>query len=126
MVFFRMEVGMNNVIRKSVHQIVGDFICVDAEDGKKVYEVLASFIQHEKPVILSFLNVKMLTSAFLNTAIGALYGDFTEEQIKQFITIEDMQQTDIMLLKRVVDTAKLYYRDPERMERSIEEILEEK
>ena len=116
---------MNNVIKKSVHQIVGDFICVDAEDGKEVYNVLASFIQHEKPVVLSFLNVKMLTSAFLNTAIGALYGSFTEEQIKKFIKVEDMQPTDTMLLKRVVDTAKLYYKDPEKMERSIKEILEE-
>lgn len=116
---------MDNAIKKSVHQIVGDAICVDAEDGKKVYNVLADFIQNKKPVVLSFLNVKMLTSAFLNTAIGVLYGDFTEEQIKKFIKIADMQPSDTILLKRVVDTAKLYYKDPERMERSIKEILEE-
>lgn len=117
---------MDSAIKKSVHQIVGDSICVDAEDGKKVYEVLSNFIQNEKPIVLSFLNVTMLTSAFLNTAVGVLYGNFTEEQIKKFVKIEDMQPSDTILLKRVIDTAKIYYQDPERMERSIKEILEEK
>lgn len=98
-------------VTKSVYQIVGNKICVEADDGLKVYQVLKEFLTKNKPVVLSFLNVEMLTSAFLNTAIGLLYKDFSEETIKKTITLEDLQPTDAQLLKRVVEVAKLYYKE---------------
>lgn len=116
---------MENPIKKSVYQIVGSDICVEADDGKKVSDVISIFLEKEQPVVLSFLNVSMITSAFLNTAIGVLYKTFSENTIKQFLKVEDLQPTDAVLLKRVVDTAKIYYKDPERLEKSIKEILEE-
>ncbi|MCD4803205.1 MAG: STAS-like domain-containing protein [Anaerolineales bacterium] len=67
----------------------------------------------------------MLTSAFLNTAIGQLYRDFTEEKIKSSLSVKHMLPEDKALLKRVTTTAKLYYNDPERMQNSINEILGE-
>ena len=83
------------------------------------------FIRQNKPVVLSFLNITMLTSAFLNTAIGALYKDFSENDVKKFLKVEDLTSTDTVLLKRVVDTAKLYYKNPKRIEQSVKEILGE-
>ena len=112
---------MAETIEKSVYQIVGNPLCVSADDGLKVSEVISQFIKNKQPIILSFLNVKMLTSAFLNTAIGVLYKDFSENDIKALLTVEDLSLTDKRLLKRVVDTAKLYYSDPERIERSMKE-----
>ena len=67
----------------------------------------------------------MLTSAFLNTAIGLLYKDFSEEDIKKYLSVDDIDSTDAVLLKRVVDTAKLFYTDPERIKNSLKEVLEE-
>ncbi len=116
---------MTDVMRKSVYQIVGTDICVEADDGRKVYDVICEFIKQKQPLILSFMNVNMLTSAFLNTAIGLLYKDFSEQEVKNTLTVEDLSPTDIILLKRVVDTAKEYYKNPEKMEQSVKEILEE-
>lgn len=116
---------MADVIKKSVYQIVGSDICVEADDGKKVYDVISEFIKQKKPFVLSFLNVNMLTSAFLNTAIGLLYKDFSEEDIKNYLSVDDIDSTDAVLLKRVVDTAKLFYTDPERIKNSLKEVLEE-
>lgn len=116
---------MDNSARKFVYQIVGNSICVEASDGKKVCEVILEFLKNKQEVVLSFLNVTMLTSAFLNSAIGVLYKDFSEEEIRNCLKVEDLDQTDAALLKRVVDTAKMYYKDPERMEESVKEILEE-
>lgn len=112
-------------MKKSVYQIVGNSICVEADDGKKVSNIVSEFLKNDKPLVLSFLNVEMLTSAFLNTAIGVLYKDFTEEKIKALLKVEDMQPVDVKLLKRVVDNAKLYYKDPKRLEESIKKVLEE-
>lgn len=116
---------MAEATKKSVHQIVGTDICVEADDGKKVYDVICEFIRQRQPVTLSFLNVTMLTSAFLNTAFGLLYKDFSEEEVREFLKVEDLFPSDTALLRRVIDTAKLYYKDPERMEQSVREILEE-
>lgn len=116
---------MADKIKKSVYQIVGSDICVEADDGKKVYDVICEFIKQKQPFVLSFLNVNMLTSAFLNTAIGLLYKDFSEEEIKKYLSVADIDSTDAVLLKRVVDTAKIFYSDPDRIRNSLKEILEE-
>lgn len=116
---------MADVIKKSVYQIVGSDICVEADDGKKVYDVISEFIKQKQPFVLSFLNVTMLTSPFLNTAIGLLYKDFSEEDIKRYLSVSDIDATDTVLLKRVVDNAKMFYSDPDRIRNSLKEVLEE-
>ncbi len=102
---------------------VGDSFCVEAEDGQKVFELIKKVLAEKLKVTLSFLNVEMLTTAFLNTAIGQLYRDFPEELIKENLKVENLSQSGLVSLKRVVDTAKLYYKDPDAMQRSINDIL---
>lgn len=114
-----------NEITINVFNTVGNSFCVDAEDGQKVYALLQKALNEGKKVIISFQNVEMLTSAFLNTAVGQVYRDFNEEIIKSSLKAEYLSSEDMALLKRVIDTAKLYYKDPERMEKSINEILGE-
>lgn len=116
---------MEQAIEKSVYQIVGNEICVEAEDGLKVSAIIRDFISNKKKIQLSFLNVKMLTSAFLNTAIGVLYKDFSDEDIKTYLSVTDIDSTDAVLLKRVVETAKAFYSNPDRIRNSLKEILEE-
>lgn len=113
-----MEANTINIIN-----VVGDSYCIEAEDGEKVFSLINKAIKDGKKVILSFLNVEILTTAFLNTAIGQLYRDHNEETIKEFLSVKDMSQNNLNALKRVVDTAKLYYKDSDAMERSINDIL---
>jgi len=102
---------------------VGNSFCVEAEDGQRVYELIKKVFLEKRKVTLSFLNVEMLTTAFLNTAIGQLYRDFSEELIKENLKVENLTQSGLVSLKRVIDTAKLYYKDPDAMQRSINDIL---
>ncbi|MBE7446150.1 MAG: STAS-like domain-containing protein [Planctomycetia bacterium] len=113
------------ILTISVFNTVGNSFCVEADDGQKVYELIKKALQENRKVKTSFQNVEMLTSAFLNTAIGRLYKDFTEEEIKSSLSVDNLANEDAALLKRVVSTAKLYYKDPEEMEKSITEILGE-
>jgi len=101
-------------------------MCAEVEDGIKVSDVIKNFLNNNKSLILSFLNIEMVTSSFLNTAIGVLYKDFSDEQIKLLLKVEDMQPFDIILLKRVIETAKEYYKNPKKVEQSVNEVLEEK
>jgi len=90
---------------------VGGSACIEAEDGQKVFESIKEALSEGHLVTLSFLNVEMLASAFLTTAIGQLYRDFPEKFIKENLKIEDLSLTGAVSLKRVVDTAKLNYKD---------------
>ena len=108
-----------------VYSIVGNSLCVDAEDGQRVFDQISQALKATLTVVVSFLNVEMLTSAFLNTAIGQLYRDFSEEVIKKSLTTKDLSNVDKALLKRVVKTAKMYYKDPTWMEQTLSEITGE-
>ncbi|MDX2245936.1 MAG: STAS-like domain-containing protein [Bacteroidia bacterium] len=108
-----------------VFNIVGSPYCVEAEDGEKLFQILRNALSARQPIEISFLNVEILTTAFLNTAVGQLYRDFSNSDIKKYLTVTSLSATGAVALRRVVETAKLYYKDPEAMERSINEILGE-
>ena len=116
---------MSKDIRISIFEVVGNRLCVASGDGQKVYERLATALKAGGSVALSFHNVTTLTSAFLNAAIGQLYGSFSEEKIRSLLKVEYMDPDDLALLKRVVDNAKLYFKDPQRFDQVIRETLED-
>jgi len=99
---------MSKSLKLSIFEIVGSPLCVASRDGQKICDRLELALKEGLNVTLSFRNVTTLTAAFLNAAIGQLYGTFREEEIRSLLNVEDMQQDDIALLKRVVDTAKRY------------------
>ena len=107
----------------SLYEVVGSHLCVASSDGQKVYERLTVALENDRRVALSFHDVTVLTAAFLNSAIGQLYGVFGEEKIRSLLKVENIEQDDLGLLKRVVDNAKLYFKDPERYNRVIQEVL---
>lgn len=107
----------------SIFETVGSQLCVASNDGQKVHDRLAVALTEGKHVVLSFRNVTTLTSAFLNAAIGQLYGTFREDQIRELLAVQDMQQDDIALLKRVVETAKQYFSDPQKFDQAVRATL---
>ena len=112
-------------IRISLFEVVGSPFCVASSDGQKICDHLTAALKVDRKIALSFRNVTALTAAFLNAAIGQLYGIFSEEQIRSRLTVADVDPDDLALLKRVVDNAKLYFKDPERFNRVIQEIMED-
>ena len=114
---------MDKKLLLSVFEIVGNPLCVASSDGQNVFERLEAALEKERRVTLSFRNVTTLTSAFLNAAIGQLYGKFSEEKIRSLLNVQDMAQDDMALLKRVVETAKQYFKDPGKFDQAVRETL---
>lgn len=108
----------------SLTAIIGNKLCTAADDGDRVHEVVASAIRQGDRVRLSFEGVEDLTSAFLNAAVGQLYGEFSEEQLRE-VLLPPVEATpdELVLLKRVVERAKDFFKDPERYRRAAQEIL---
>lgn len=109
---------MGDKIVLKIYEVVGSGLCVASEDGQKVHDQIAVALKENRKISLSFLNVDVLTSAFLNAAVGQLYGEFSDEQIKTNLSAENMEPDDRELLKRVIDTAKGYFKDPERFKKA--------
>jgi hypothetical protein len=107
----------------SVYEVVGSPLCVASGDGQKVFERAAGAMKGGKRVVLTFKNVTSMTSAFLNAAIGQLYGVFKEEDIRALLKVQDMEKEDLALLKRVVDAAKEYFKDPKRLASAVKSAL---
>jgi hypothetical protein len=89
--------------------VIGSPLGVSSDDGQKVHDKIAPLLREGRKVSLSFDRIETIISAFLNAAIGQLYGELPEEKIRELFNVRDMAQEDLALLKRVVDNAKLYF-----------------
>ncbi|HRF57338.1 MAG TPA: STAS-like domain-containing protein [Campylobacterales bacterium] len=112
-------------IKVDVFGIVGQKDCTLPEDGDKVYKILQKILSKNKKASISFLNVDRLTTAFLNNAIGKLYGEFDETKIKASLSVRDLSKSGLVRLQRVTQNAKSYFKNPDKMRESIKEILGE-
>lgn len=100
-----------NDITVRVFDVVGSPLAVSSDDGQKVHDKVAPLLRERKAVSLSFEKMETVISAFLNAAIGQLYGEFSEDVIRELLNVRDMSPEDLALLKRVVDNAKLYFKN---------------
>jgi hypothetical protein len=106
--------------------VTGSKFCIASDDGEKVHSLIAEAIKAGDKIRLSFAGVEDLTSAFLNAAVGQLYGEFAEDFLKAtMLPPIDASPDDLVLLKRVVDRAKDFFRDPERHRQAANEVLGE-
>lgn len=90
-----------------------------SSDGNKVCNRIARVLTKGGRATLSFRSVTTLTSAFLNAAIGQLYGKFGSDETRDRLKVTNLEDEDAAMLLRVVDTAKQYFADPQRFERAV-------
>ncbi|WP_292002349.1 STAS-like domain-containing protein [Chlorobium sp.] len=96
----------------NVADMLDNDLCISSEDGQTLFEAISSLIGENKQVIVSFEGVSMLISLFLNAAIGQLYGQFTENEVRRHLVVEGLAADDMELLRGVVENAKKYYSRP--------------
>ena len=116
---------MGERITLQLTEIIGSTLCVSADDGEKVFQQINQALQDGQEIRLSFLNVESLTSAFLNAAIGQLYGSYTPEQLRASLSVNEIDADDRVLLSRVIETAKLYFSKPQILDDARKQALEE-
>ncbi|HLX53353.1 MAG TPA: STAS-like domain-containing protein [Aquella sp.] len=66
-------------VKINIYNAVGNSFCTEADDGQLVYALIQKVFDENKLVVLDFHNVEMVTSAFLNSAVGQLYGKYDQE-----------------------------------------------
>ncbi len=112
---------MNKEVIVRIFDIVGGPLCVSAEDGQRVHDKIVPLLREGTKVALSFEQVETLISAFLNAAVGQLYDEFPADRIRELLTVRDMDEDDMALLRVVVENAKKYFSAPEAFDQAWKE-----
>lgn len=103
-----------------VKDVIGSESAISTEDGIKLFERLKKALDNKIQISLSFKNIKLLTSAFLNAAIGQLYAHFDSKFLNTNLKISDIDSSDLEVLKLVIERAKTYFKD----QASVSEIMD--
>jgi len=113
---------MENV-RINIYEAIGGDGAISVDDGEDIYKRLEKALDHGAYLTLDFNNIKLITSAFLNAAIGQLYGKYETEFIRKRMKLENVAQEDINTFKKVTDRAKEYFLDKESFNDSLQNEL---
>lgn len=96
-------------VKIRVIEAAGSNCCVAACDGQKVHDRIADAFRNNRKIELSFAETDEITPAFLNAAVGQLYGTFPVELIENNLSFTDHDPEDEVALKRVMERAKSYF-----------------
>lgn len=110
-------------IKVNIFELISSHAAVATDDGNKLYERINKIFQSKNKVVLDFNNIELITSTFLNSSIGRLYGNYNNSFIKEHLSIINLNDDDLLLLKKVVERAKEYFTQKEKMEKGIREVL---
>lgn len=94
-----------------IKEIINSDTALSPDSGLRVYDVLDSAISKSETVELDFSGIEVMTSAFLNAAIGQLYSKFSSEDLNLYLKVRNLPVEDRALLKKVIERAKDYFKD---------------
>jgi len=92
-----------------VKEIINGDAAVSSDDGDILYTRIIESIRANYTVSLDFSGISIMTTAFLNSAIGQLYNDYTSEQLNNSLKLENVAEEDKILFKKVIERAKEYF-----------------
>lgn len=104
----------NNI---KVRELLNSHFAVSTEDGEKLFELINKDFRKKKNVVVDFSNIELIVSTFLNASIGQLYGLYSTEFIQQYLSVQNMTNEDLAILKKVTDRAKEYFKDKRGFDR---------
>ena len=113
------------IIKIPIKELVGSDSAISTEDGNELFQRIDEALKNEASIQISFKGIKLITTAFLNAAIGQLYGKYEGRTLNQKLEILDMDNTDLEILKKVVEAAKKYFENKESFNKSIGKVLED-
>lgn len=98
-------------------------VAMATSDGDRVGELVSKTISDGESVSLDFSDVEIVTTSFLNHAIGALLGQFAESELTSRVAFRHLDLDGQERLRRVVENARRYFGD-DAYRRSVDHALD--
>lgn len=96
---------------------------ITSEEGCPIYKLIIDALAKGGEVTLDFEGITFLTTAFLNVVIGALYKDYTSEQLQSRLHIENINDETATRIKKVTDRAKSFYNDEANFNETVDKVI---
>lgn len=100
----------------NISKIIKNDSAVSSDDGETVYELILESIRAKEITELDFAGISIITTAFLNSAIGQLYDVFSSDELNEYIVLKNVQKEDTMQFKKVIERAKEYFHNKKGLE----------
>lgn len=94
-----------------IADIIGNDTAFTTDDGDRVFQMIKSNFTSENIVVLDFDKILLLTTAFLNAAIGQLYSEYKSEYLNANLKLANVAEEDKILFLKVIERAKEYFED---------------
>lgn len=103
-----------------INKIINTDFAVTTEDGNSIFQLMNSQFSIGNKVILNFEGITLMTTAFLNAAIGQLYSnnDYSSDFLNKNLELINVQDVDKHLFSMVVKRAKEYFANKEGFEKN--------
>ena len=112
---------MNIIIK----DIIKTNFAVSTEDGNSIFILLEENFSKDKEVVLDFSGITLMTTAFLNSAIGQLYSldKYPSSYLNEKLKLINVEEHDKPLFSLVVKRAKEYFANRQNFEKNSEEAI---
>ena len=110
-----MVLTMENI---KINEVIDGNFAVTTDDGNLVFNLIDKNLSNHVKVKLDFSEIVVLTTAFLNAAIGQLYSKYKSEEISPYLKLINVADEDKILFKKVTERAKEYFADKKGFEKN--------
>jgi len=107
------EIHQNEKTTVNVFNIIKSPEAMTIEEGNMIYNQIIKKLKNNDKIIIDFSNIKSITPTFLNIAIGQLYNEYDNAFLKENIKIKNLEKQNLVLLKKVINNAKKYFKKGE-------------
>lgn len=105
-----------------IRDVIGCPVAISTEKAQRVYRLLEEKIGRGEVVELSFEGIESVITAFLNTAVGQLYGKFPAQELQRQLRVTHASPDVLVMLKRTTDNAKRFFKNPEPYRQAYREL----
>lgn len=98
-------------------------LAVAADEGEKVYQTIVKLFSDYQTIVLDFSGIALLTTAYLNGAIGQLYKDYSSRELGERLKLKNVSQDDLILLKKVTNRAKEFYNNEDSFGQTVQRVI---
>ena len=106
-----------------IKDIIKRETAVSSDDGDILFSNIVDCINDNTIAELDFSGISILTTAFLNSAIGQLYNTYSSEQLNNALRLKNVANEDKILFKKVIERAKEYFKDKKGFENSANDAI---
>ncbi len=110
-------------LKISVYELVGGNSAIAVEDGQVLFVRIKNALEKDLSVEVSFTNVSLIVSSFLNASIGQLYGEFSDNLLSKKLKVTGLSDDDVELLSTVIQRAKEYFSKQSNFAKALKEDL---